>query len=154
MRRPHFISLNLEIELPFQNNWLSYSITQITNFTWNMKCEGDFAKTKLLNFGSEVTLHVKQRLQCRQTEKRAISKTKTHFQKKTSDIEERETQSIVLRTGWIQGLIRWVFTLDKMRNWLVQIQLLEARSLRGRLKVENHRCPFTISLWHSSICGC
>ena len=46
-----------------------------------------FAKKKVLNFGSEVILYAKQRLHWRQTENRAISKTKAHFQKKTSDIE-------------------------------------------------------------------
>ena len=44
-------------------------------------------------------LDAKERLHCRPTENRAISKTKAHFEKKTSDIEERETRSIELENS-------------------------------------------------------
>lgn len=43
-----------------------------------------FAKKKLLYAGSEVVLYVKHRLRCLKNENRAISKTKAHFQNKTS----------------------------------------------------------------------
>ena len=69
--------------------WLIQSITHIINFTCNVILSRRYAKKK----GSEVILHAKPWLHYRQKETTAISKTRTHFQNKTS---ESATQNVEL----------------------------------------------------------
>ena len=118
-----------------------------------------FAKKKLLNFGSEVILDAKQRLHCRQTENRAISKTKAHFEKKTSDIEERETQSIELEASrGLEGL-RFENRVN-LRTHSVGVHFGQLEKLNGldpivgnmKSKRKIKSCVKTITVHSSSAC--
>ena len=112
-----------------------------------------FAKKKLLNFGSEVILDAKQRLHCRQTENRAISKTKAHFEKKTSDIEERETQSIELEGLRFENRVN-------LRTHSVGVHFGQLEKLNGldpivgnmKSKRKIKSCVKTITVHSSSAC--
>ena len=112
-----------------------------------------FAKKKLLNFGSEVILDAKQRLHCRQTENRAISKTKAHFEKKTSDIEERETQSVELEGLRFENRVN-------LRTHSVGVHFGQLEKLNGldpivgnmKSKRKVKSCVKTITVHSSSAC--
>lgn len=112
-----------------------------------------FAKKKLLNFGSEVILDAKQRLHCRQTENRAISKTKAHFEKKTSDIEERETQSTELEGLRFENRVN-------LRTHSVGVHFGQLEKLNGldpivgnmKSKRKIKSCVKTITVHSSSAC--
>ena len=98
-------------------------------------------------------LDAKQRLHCRQTENRAISKTKAHFEKKTSDIEERETRSIELEGLRFENRVN-------LRTHSVGVHFGQLEKLNGldpivgnmKSKRKIKSCVKTITVHSSSAC--